>query len=60
MYFIQQQKDNGIILKNAIIKNLGDYVTLFKNSIIFNNAHISQSNTYVTGDIAFLVKFLGE
>ena len=60
MYFIQQQKDNGIILKNAIIKNIGDYVTLFKNSILFNNAHISLSNTYVTGDIAFLVKLLGE
>ena len=49
------KKDNGIILKRAIIKDLGDSNNLLKESMIFNNQHISLADMYVTGDLTFLL-----
>ena len=48
------KNDNHIILKNKIIKDIGDSIKLLKESMIFNNQHISPSNMYVTGDLVFV------
>ena len=56
--YILYKKDNGIILKNIIIKGLGDLVNLLNESMSFNNQIISPSNKYVTGDLAVLVILL--
>ena len=58
MGYILCKKDNGIILKNTIIKDLGDSINLLNESMAFNNQHLSPSNTYVTCDIEFLVILL--
>ena len=49
--YILCKKDNGIILENAIIKDLGDSINLLNESMIFNNQHISPSNIHVTVDL---------
>ena len=58
--YILCKKDNGLILKNIIIKDLGDSITLLNESISFNNQQLSPSNIYITGDLAFLVILLGK
>ena len=58
--YILCKKDNGIILKNTIIKDLGDSTNLLNESMIFNFQQLSSSNIYVTGDLAFLVIVLGK
>ena len=58
--YILRKKDNGSILKNTIIKDLGDSINLLNESMAFNNQLLSQSNIYVTGDLAFLVILLGK
>ena len=58
--YILCKKDNGLILKNTIIKELGDSIKLLNESISFNNQQLSPSNIYVTGDLAFLVILLGK
>ena len=50
------KKDSSITLKK--IKDLGDSINLLNESMIFNNQHVSPSNIYVTGDLAFLVILL--
>ena len=54
--YILCKKDNGIILKNTIIKDLGDLIKLINESISFNNQQLSSSNIYVTGDLVFIGK----
>ena len=58
--YILYKKNNRIIQKNTIIRDLGDSINLLNESIIFNNQHISPSNIYVTGDLVFLVILLGK
>ena len=58
--YILCKKDNGIILKNTIIKNLGDSINLLNESMSFNKQQLSSSNMYVTDDLAFLVNLLGK
>ena len=58
--YILCKKDNGIILKNTIIKDIGDSINSLNESISFNNQQLSSSNVYVTGDLAFLVILLGK
>ena len=58
--YILWQKDNGIILKNTIIKKLEDSINLLNGSIKFNNQHLSSSNIDVIGDLVFLVILLGK
>ena len=58
--YILCQKDNGIILKNTIIKDLGDSINFLNESMTFNNQQLSSSNIYVTGDLSFLVILLGK
>ena len=58
--YILCKKDNGIILKNTIIKDLGDSINSLKEEMSFNNQQLSSSNIYVTGDLAFLVILLGK
>ena len=53
------KKYNGIILKNVIIKHIGDSINLLNKAIIFYDQHISPSNIYLTGDLEFLVILLG-
>ena len=53
--YILYKKDNGIILKNILINDLGDSINLLNESILFNNHHIIPSNIYVTCDLAPLV-----
>ena len=60
MGYILCKKDNGIILKNTIIKDLGDSINSLNEEMIFNNQQLSSSNIYVTGDLAFLVILLGK
>ena len=60
MGYILCKKDNGIVLKNAMIKDLGDSINSFNESMSFNNQQLSSSNIYVTGDLAFLVILLGK
>ena len=52
------KKDNGIILENTIIKDIGDSINLLNKSMSFNNQKLCPSNIYVTGDLAFLVILL--
>ena len=52
------KKDNGIILKNTIIKDLGDSINLLNESMSFNNQWLCPFNIYVTGDLIFLVILL--
>ena len=54
------QKDNGIILKNTTIKDIGESINFLNESMIFNTHHISSSNIYVTDDHVFLVILLGK
>ena len=54
------KKDNGLILKIIIIKDLGDSINLVNESMSFNNQQLSPSNIYVTGDLACLVVLLGK
>ena len=58
--YILCKKDNGIILKNTIIKDLGDSINSLNESMSFNNQHLSSFNIYVTGDLAFSVMILGK
>ena len=58
--YILCKKDNGIILKNTTIKDLGASINLINELMIFNNQHLSPSNIYVTGDLAFLVILIGK
>ena len=37
MGYILYKKDHGIILKNTIIKDLGDSINLLNESMVFNN-----------------------
>ena len=57
--YILCKKDNGLILKNAIINELGDLINLLNESLSFNNQQLSPSNIYLTCDLAFLVILLG-
>ena len=45
--YILCKKDNGIILKNTIIKDLADSNKLLNESISFNNQQLSSSNIYM-------------
>ena len=54
------KNDNDVILKNTIIKDLGDSINLLNESIRFNNQYLSQSKTYITDDLEFLVILLGK
>ena len=56
--YILCKKDNGIILKNTIIKDLGDSINLLNESMSFNNQWLCPFNIYVTGDLIFLVILL--
>ena len=58
--YILCKKDNGLILKNTIIKDLGDSINLSNESIPFNNQQLFPPNIYVTGDLAFLAILLGK
>ena len=58
--YILYKKDNGIILKNTIIEDLGNSIKLLNESMIFNNQQLSSSNIYVTGVLACLVILLGK
>ena len=58
--YIICKKDNGLILKNTIIKDLGDSINLLNESMLFNNQQLSPCNIYVTSDLAFLVILLGK
>ena len=57
--YILCKKDNGIILKNTIIKDVGDSINSLNESMSFNNQQLFSSNIYVTGDLAFLAILLG-
>ena len=58
--YILCKKDNGIILKNPIMKDLGDSISSLNESMSFSNKPLSLSNIYVTGDLASLVILLGK
>ena len=58
--YILCKKDNGIILKNTMIKDLGESINSLNESMTFNNQQLSSSNIYVTCDLAFLVILLGK
>ena len=58
--YILCKKDNGIILKNIIIKYFGNSINVLNESMLFNNQQLFSSNIYVTGDLAFLVILLGK
>ena len=58
--YILYKKHHGIILKNTIIKDLGDSIKLLNKSMTFNNQQLSSSNMLVTGDFVFLVILLGK
>ena len=45
--YILYKKDNGITLKNTIIKDIGESVNLLNESMLFNNQQLSQSNIYI-------------
>ena len=47
MGYILCNKDNGIILKNTIIKDLGDSINSLNESMSFNNQQLSSSNIYM-------------
>ena len=52
------KKDNGIILKNIIIKDLGDSINYLNEPMSFNNQQLSSSTIYVNGDLAFVSNFI--
>ena len=54
------KKDNGIILENTIIKDIGDSINLLNKSMSFNNQHLSPFNIYLTDDLVCLVILLGK
>ena len=56
--YILYKKDNGIILKNTIIKDLEESINSLHESMTFNNQQLSSSTIYLTGDLAFLVILL--
>ena len=56
--YILCKKDNGLILENTIIKDLGDSINLLNKSMLFNNQQLSPSNIYVTGDLVCFVILL--
>ena len=58
--YILYKQDNGLILKNTRIKDLGDSINLLNESMSFNNQQLAQFNIYITGDLAFLVILLGK
>ena len=58
--YILCKKVNGIILKNIMIKDLGESINSLNESMSFNNQQLSTSNIYVTGDLVFLVILLGK
>ena len=58
--YILCKKDNGIILKDTTIKDLGDSISLLNKSMPFNNQQLSPSNIYVIDDLACLVILLGK
>ena len=60
MGYILYKKDNGIILKNTIIKDFSDSINSLNESMSFNNQQLSTSNIYVTVDLACLVILLGK
>ena len=60
MSYILCKKNNEIILENIIIKDIGEYINLLNEPMIFNNQHVSPSNIYVRGDLVFLVVLLGK
>ena len=60
MDYILYKKDNGIVLKYTIIKDLGDCINLSNESMTINNQYLSSSNIYIVGDLAFLVILLGK
>ena len=49
------KKNNDIILKNTIIKDLEDSIKLLKESMIFNNQYISLSTVYVRGYLHLVI-----
>ena len=51
--YIWYKKDNGVILNITIIEDLLDYINSLKEFTIFNNQHMSPSNIYLIGDLAF-------
>ena len=53
--YILYQKDDSIILKNTIIKDLEDSIKLLKESMIFNNQYISLSTVYVIGYLLLVI-----
>ena len=58
--YILCEKDNSIILKNTIIKNLDESINLLNESMSLNNQQLSPFNIYVTGDLVFLVILSGK
>ena len=60
MDYILCKKDNGIILKNTIIQDLGDSINLLNELMSFNSQQLSPSNIDATGDLEFLVILLGK
>ena len=58
--YILYKKDNGIILKNKRIKEIGKSINLLNKSMIFNNQYIFLSNLYITGDLSLLAILLGK
>ena len=57
---ISCKKDNSMILKNTIIKDLGDSINLLNESMAFNNQHLSSFNIYVIGNLLLLFILLGK
>ena len=51
--YILCKKDNGMILKITIIKDLGDSINLLNKLMSFNNQQLSPPNLCVTSDLAF-------
>ena len=60
MGYILCEKDNGIILKNITIKDIGDSINLLNESITFNNQHTYPPNIYLTCDLVFFVISIGQ
>ena len=58
--YILCKKDNRIVLKNTIIKDLGDSINLLNELMSFNSQQLFSTNIYPTGDLAFLVTLLGK
>ena len=58
--YILCKQNNGLILKNTIIKDLDDSINLLNESISLNNQQLSPSIIYVTSNLAILVILLGK